>query len=404
MKRLFPLLLALLVAACGGGGQEAGQGAGQDQAGQSSGGEVATGEPVKVGAIFDLSGATADVGTPYSEGMLAYVEWRNANGGVGGRPIELLNQDYGYDVATAEQFYSQYRDEGVVAFQGWGTGDTEALRTRVTEDQIPFMSASYAETLTDPRQTPYNFVVALSYSDQMRVALRHIADTAGGHAEVAVFHHDSPFGTSPLADGQAYIDEHGLDIGYETYAMPAGATDYTGELSRAEAQGATHIVIQNVSGPAATLTQNVRDQGLDAQIVCLNWCGDELFVELAGDAAEGALGVLPFAPPTAAEGDIADLTAYLEESGQSLEELNLHFTQGWYTMHVMAEAITDVIESGEEPTGPAIKTALEQMEPIKTPITTDIDFTAESHQGMQSGVVYQVEAGRWMPVSDAITP
>jgi branched-chain amino acid transport system substrate-binding protein len=401
VKRLLALiaLLALVLAACGGGG-------GEQQGGAQGGGEnAATGEPVKVGAIFDLSGATADVGTPYSEGMLAYVEWRNNNGGVGGRPIDLLNQDYGYDVATAEQFYSQYQTEGVVAFQGWGTGDTEALRSRVTEDEIPFMSASYAATLTNPEETPYNFVVALSYSDQMRVALRHIADTAQGHAEVAVFHHDSPFGTSPVEDGRTYIADNSLDIGYETYPMPAGATDYTGELSRAQQQGATHIVIQNVSSPAATLAQNVRDSGVDVQIVCLNWCGDELFVELAGEAAEGAMGVLPFAPPATAEAEAAaDLTSYLEEQGQSLEELNLHFTQGWYTMHVMAEAIADVVESGQEVTGPAIKTALEEMEPIQTPVTTDIDFTAESHEGMQSGSVYQVTGGVWSPVSDVITP
>ena len=50
---------------------------------------------------------------------------------------------------------------------------------------------------------------------------------------MAVFHHDSPFGTSPLQAGRDYIDERHLDIGYKNYAMPAGATDYLAQIEQA---------------------------------------------------------------------------------------------------------------------------------------------------------------------------
>ena len=126
------VIASLVLTACGGGG---GGGGG--------------GEPIKVGAIFDLTGATGDVGTPYSEGVKGYVEWLNANGGVEGRPIELISADYAYKVDVAEQLYTQYVSEGVVAFMGWGTGDTEAMRTKIAEDKIPFMSASYSAALLD---------------------------------------------------------------------------------------------------------------------------------------------------------------------------------------------------------------------------------------------------------------
>ena len=165
--------------------------------------------PIKLGVIADLTGATADVGTPYNEGMLAYVDWANAKGGVEGRKIEAMSKDYAYKVPAAEEQYKKYVAANAVAIQGWGTGDTEALRKKVAHDSLPFMSASYAEVLTDPKQSPYNFVVAPTYSDQMRVALNWIAKDAGGKAEVAVFHSDSPFGTAPLADGQEWIAEKG---------------------------------------------------------------------------------------------------------------------------------------------------------------------------------------------------
>src|SRR2546425_654293 len=95
---------------------------------------------------------------------------------------------------------------------GWGTGDTEALRPKVNADMIPFMSASYAETLADPKVTPFNFFPGASYSQQMRIALQWISDqNKGKHIEVAVFHHDSAFGTSPLDDGKKYIADHEIN-------------------------------------------------------------------------------------------------------------------------------------------------------------------------------------------------
>jgi len=383
---------ALLAMACSGPGQ------------QIVGDNEARGEPIAVGAIFALSGPVSDVGTPYSEGVRDYVEWRNTNGGIEGRPIKLMWQDYQYEVPKAEQLYRQYVDAGAVAFQGFGTGDTEALRGKVTQDQIPFMSASYAATLTNPKDTPYNFVVGLSYSDQMRVALNYIAtQNPDRHIEVAVFHLDTPFGRSPLEDGRRYIDDNGLNIGYQTYAMPNGATDYVGELVRAKQQGARYLIVQSTSKPAAMLAKNLKEQGMRAQILCLNWCADDLFVQQAGDAAQGALGILPFAPLAEAQGDTDALRAALKAKGRNLETANLHYSQGWYTMAVMAEGIANVVKSGKQITGPAIKEALETMGPMKTPVTAEIRFSPDDHQGMKVARIYQVKADRWRPL-DALNP
>jgi branched-chain amino acid transport system substrate-binding protein len=380
------LALATGVSACGGDDdEEEGGGAAQ--------------QTVKVGGIFDLSGATADVGTPYAEGVKGFVDHWNKQGD--GPQIELSSEDYKYDVAVAERLYSRLKSEGVVAVQGWGTGDTEALRGRITADRLPFMSASYADTLVDPAETPYNFVVATTYSDQMRLALEHIAETAPG-AQVAVFHHDSPFGESPLEAGEEKADELGL--GFRAYAMPAEATDFVPQLNRAKAQGANYVVIQNVSTPASQVAKNIKEQGLDMTVVCLNWCGDEQFIELAGEAAEGALGVLPFAPATAQAEGLTQPSEYLSSTGGNLDDQGVHYVQGWYTMAVMAEAIKTAAENGEV-TGDAIKSALEELSAFDTGgISAPIDFSAESHAGMPGSKIYEVKDGKWTEATDLLTP
>jgi branched-chain amino acid transport system substrate-binding protein len=186
--------------------------------------------------------------------------------------------------------------------------------------------------------------------------------------------------------------------------MPAGAVDYFGELSQASAQGAGYIIVQNVSSPAAQLAGDIQSQGIEATLFCLNWCADELLVELAGDATDGALGVLPFAPPSQATGDLSSVEAYLSDAGQSLDEVNLHFTQGWYQFSVVVAAMEYALAEGMDLTGPNIKTALEEMPPLETPVTSAIHFTAESHAGMETVRVYEVQDGNWVAITDAITP
>jgi branched-chain amino acid transport system substrate-binding protein len=362
--------------------------------------------PIKIGVLADLTGATGDVGTPYNKGMLGYIDRLNSEGGIDGRTIDASSKDYAYDVPTAERLYKEYVNEGAVAIQGWGTGDSEALMNKVGADELPFMSASYAEVLTDPAEAPYNFVVAPTYSDQARVALNWIAKDGKGD-QVAVFHHDSPFGLAPVEDARDWVEEEGLGLELKAYPMPSGSANYVGLLSQAKKQGAKYILIQNVSSPAALVAKDVKSQGLDMTIVCLNWCADEQFVDTAGPAAEGHVLVQPFAPASAEQPGHEEISSYLEEKGSSLEKEGLHYAQGWYTMHIMAEGIREAIANGDELSGAAIKEALETMGAIDTGGVVgggEVEFSADSHRGSSSTGVYQVTDGGMSVLEEGATP
>lgn len=368
-------------------------------------------EAIKIGAIFDLTGPTSDVSQFYALGVNGYIDWLNTSGGINGRAIDLISQDYAYSVDTAENLYIEFVNEGVVAFMGWGTGDTEALRGRIAEDEIPFMSASYSAPLGNPEEAPYNFLVGTSYSDQMVILLQHMFDqwVADGNdaadMKVAIFHHDSPFGTSPVADGVAWADENG--VATVDVAMPGGATSYDAEITtNVVEEEVTHIVIQNVSTPAALLVRNLSDLGLldFVQVGCLNWCADELLIAGAGDATEGLLGALPFGPTTVEFPGQADAIAQLAEDGDmTLQEATLHYTQGWWTMATMVEGIRRTLDAGQELTGANIKANLETLEGFDTGgITAPITFTAEDHRGNRALAIYQVQDGVWVEASDVI--
>src|SRR5919201_938824 len=55
-------------------------------------------QEIKVGALFDLTGITSDVGKSYAQGVRDAVEWTNTHGGVNGKRIRLIDVDYGYKI------------------------------------------------------------------------------------------------------------------------------------------------------------------------------------------------------------------------------------------------------------------------------------------------------------------
>ena len=363
------------------------------------------GDPIVIGGLFDMSGPTSDIGAPYGDGVIDYFEWRNEQGGIEGRPVELQWEDYVYDVATSEQLYTDFVAQGAVAFVGWGTNDTEALSARVARDEVPYLSGASTDSLADAEGAPYNFPLVPTYSDQLRIALKWIEEQ-GDATELAVMHHDSPFGEAPLEDGAAYVEEQGLAFGYETYRMPSGVTDFIGDLVRVQgSQDPEYIYVQNITSPAAQLAGDVRDQGMDVQLILFNWGADELFIELAGDAAEGTIAVQPFAPPaTGAEGHEAP-AQFLEERGDSLDDRGARYVMGWYAGHTVAEAIAWVINEGLEVTGPNIKTALEEMDPVDTGgVSVPISYSADDHRPATSSHLYQVQDGQWVLLEEDRSP
>ena len=85
-------------------------------------------DKVHLGHLADYSGPTSDVGVPYGQGVDDAFAWINKNGGVAGRQLDVETVDYSYQVPRALATYKKWVGQGdIVAIQGWGTADTEAL-------------------------------------------------------------------------------------------------------------------------------------------------------------------------------------------------------------------------------------------------------------------------------------
>ncbi len=361
---------------------------------------------IKVGGLFDRTGATSDVGIAYANGVQAYVDWLNSNGGIDGRPIDLIDADYAYKVENAERLYSQYvNTEKVVAIIGWGTGDTAALSPRLGRDHIPFMSGSLAETLTNVAKAPYNFVVGVTYSDQMRIVLQYLLQQRNNAQDlkVAFLYHDSPFGKAPEAALDAIAAANNLKV--LKVAMPRGATDLTVQMREVQSFGPDYVVIQNTPGPASLALQNAKTLGLNTQFILLNFAANEMLIAEAADAANGVIGALPFAPPHEEVPAVKTINDHLQRKHQGAltdPDKGLVFSQGWTIMSVMAEGIRRAAAKGQI-SGETIRTELEGLQEFSTGgITAPITFGPQDHQGARALRLYQVRDAKWIAITDFI--
>ena len=389
MRRAICILAILaLTAGCGGG----------------TGGGPTSKEPIKVGGIFDLTGATSDVGVPYSEGVKDYVAFINESGGVNGRPIQLVSDDYAYQIPRAEELYNRLvTQEQVVAIMGWGTGDTIAMTPKITKDKLPFMSASYsADLVADVTKTPYNFMIGQTYSDQARVILKYIKDNWKGSspAKASLSYSDNAFGKSPVEDAKKFMQENGI-VNTPDIVVASNALDMSPQLLAVKSNAPDFIIMQNTSAPVAVEAKSAKAAGLDKTVLAtLNWGFGEKTLELAAGAAEGMLAVVPFVSLSEEAAGLKEMKDWNDKQKKDWRKQPVNYVQGWLTMKVMAEGLRRV--QGEI-NGEKLKAALESIKDYDTGgITDKITFSDKSHRGALASRIYKVQGGKWVRLSDLV--
>lgn len=359
--------------------------------------------PIKIGALCDLTGATADVGTPYCQGEKDYVELINSQGGVNGRQITLIAEDYEYKVPRAEELYNRYvNQEKVIAIMAWGTGDSEALRPKVTQDKIPFLSASYAEPLVaDVNATPYNFMIGATYSDQGKILVKYFKDNwkESRPPKVQFVVHDSPFGRSPIEDTKAYGKGIGVEFG-EDVIMPGGAPDLAPQMLPLKNNEPDLIIFNNVAAPTAVGAKGARTAGLKSAFGTINWGIGETTLKVGGEAADGMLGAGAFAFLDEDKPGHKEIKDFNEKKGVDWTKHPVNYVQGWVTMKVMLEGVKRIDGAV---TGENLKKGLEKLTDYDTGgITAPLTFSDKSHKGNLSTKVYKADAkqNKWVAVSE----
>ncbi len=362
-------------------------------------------QEIKVGGIFDLTGVTSDVGKPYAQGVQDAVAWTNQNGGINGKKIKLIGADYGYKIPEAQALYKRLvNDEKVVMINGWGTGDTTALKDFVAGDKVPYFSASFFGGLTDPAKAPYNFFTAPSYSDQIRAWLSWVKQDWKDKrpAKVAFLYGDNPYGKAPIEAGRQYVKEIGLEL-VDEEVLPPNFQDATSQLLNMKAKGADYAYINVTTTGVSLVLKNAKALGLATKFGSNPYGFSEQLPAVAKETAEGVTGVVPHTP----YGENVPGMKKIVEFHQKNHPTDAHdamYVRGWTSVLVWTEALRRADKAGKL-TGEGIKAAAETIKDFDTGgLTTPITFTPTDHRPSTKTPVYQVKGGKLVKVAEYEMP
>jgi branched-chain amino acid transport system substrate-binding protein len=230
--------------------------------------------------------------------------------------------------------------------------------------------------------------------------LKWIKDNhTGGNPTVALLYNDTAFGKSPVQDAKDFAKELGIEV-VDEQIVDLSALDATSQLLNMEKKNPDYAIIQQTWGATATILKDAKKLGIDTQFIGLNWATGEGLLPIAGDAAEGFIGVVTHAFPYEDLDGMAEIKEYLESKGEKLEEKNQKFVQGW----VAAKILVEGIKVAEDPTtGEGIRTGLESLKDLDLGgLAAPVTFSAESHAGTNQIRLAEVKNGKFHVFTDYI--
>ncbi len=315
--------------------------------------QVAAQDSVFVGHLADMSGPTAFVGKNYADGVRDALAYIDANGGIDGTKLEYELIDYAYKVPQAIAAYKKWKSrKKMVAMQGWGTADTEALISFVAKDNIPVYSASYSGHLTDPmgknphtkKPAPYNFFYGASYSDSCRALVKWAADdwkAKGGEGKPKFTHigANHPYPNAPKAACAEYAEELGFDV-QPPVVISMKPGDFKAQCLSLKSSGSNYGYVANLGGSILSLVKSCNTVGTDIQLMANIWGADRDFFEAAGDDVKDY--IFPTMTPFW-EDDVPGMTLVREISKMSnrsgKKQRVHHYMRGICSVYFMKEAM-----------------------------------------------------------------
>jgi len=202
-----------------------------------------TSSKIILGQSAPFSGPAAQLGIQFHQGAKVWFDQLNAQGGVGGKSIELRKMDDGYEPERCVANTRKMIEEDVFALFGYiGTPTSLAALPLTTKAQIPFIAPfTGAMALREPFNR-YVFHLRASYNDETALIVKQLTNL--GLKKIAVFYQNDAYGKAGL-DGvnlalaelglkpvaQATVERNSVDVNAAVKTLVAAAPDAVVQVS-----------------------------------------------------------------------------------------------------------------------------------------------------------------------------
>ena len=245
-------------------------------------------DTIKVGFNVPLTGFAAADGKSARIGAELAVEQVNAAGGINGRNLELVIYDDQASPKESAPLAAKLitQDEVVAGISGSYSGATRAAATIYQENGTPYISA-YAVHPDITRSGDYVFRTSFMGEVQGRAGAKLVGEMMG-KKRVSVITLANDFGKSLEAGFKEKAGEYGIEILGE-YDYSIKDREFGPIVSKVKAESPDAIYASGYFFTAGPLVTQLREAGVTAPVIGQEGYDGEMFIKIAGDAAEGVI-------------------------------------------------------------------------------------------------------------------
>jgi len=243
--------------------------------------------PIKIGAIFAVTGPASNLGAPEAKTAEMLLDKINRSGGVNGRKIQLIVKDSGSKPENAISLAKQLIDEEkVLAIIGPSTsGETMAIKSICQEGKTLLVSCAAAADIVNPIAS-YVFKTPQTDADAARWIFKTMKEK--GIAKVGVVVSNDGFGMAGKAQLEKLAPENGVTIAIaEVYDKQE--TDLTGVLTKVKGRGVEAVINWSIVPAQALVAKNMKQIAFDVPLFQSHGFGNIKYVQAGGEAANGII-------------------------------------------------------------------------------------------------------------------
>ena len=350
-------------------------------------------DPVKVGIIIPLSGGAGRQGQDVTNSIMAMAALINAEGGVMGRPVELVVRDDESTPAIGVAKANELASAGVaVVIEGWNSPVTLAMQSVLARAGVlDITMISKADGILTSASNPLAIRLNSANSQDAAVIARYLGQQMKTGRVVFVTENDA-YGNGAQQGIEAEMKKQGVGLTVAaTLKFPFPQTDFRVEITSIRDAKPDIVISINANEGAGlpAFLQQYAQAKVGAPVVCSVGTVSPSVIETAGPAANGLVSAdvyFPDAEPFVSNAENKRFVAQMQK--QFKTDPDKFGALGAAALQVWAKAATQVKSFDRKAVAGAIR-----GQEVKGTIFGDVRFD-ERGQMSQTYEMFTVKDGK----------
>jgi branched-chain amino acid transport system substrate-binding protein len=298
---------------------------------------IASAQNVKIIGLVELTGTGTTSGTNFDNGIKLAVKEINAAGGILGKKIDYVSYDTQSNPGVAKGLTDKAVDEGAYVVMGpVFSGSIMVSMASTKRAEIPNFTGGEAAAITQ-QGNPYVFRTSFTQSTAMPKIANYIRDKVKAKT-VDVVYVNNDFGKGGRDLIIKSLEARGIKIGADISSEP-GQVDFSSVVVKAKQSNADALFAYTNEEESARLLRELKKQGYKKPVIGETVLTSQKVIELAGDAANGAIAHVGLTADAPQPGVKKFDAAFQKEYNSRSDHNGLKGYIGMYTVKAVTEKL-----------------------------------------------------------------